>query len=112
MQGLIGEEVVVTVRENCAKNPHYVGDLVQGRETTMNVTNKTRKVNDRKKRLDITILGNAHEPINSRDVFEQVQMTTIQKAKRGERGSTRKRESTFLLISLIVLNAVNPCTIE
>ncbi|GIN63673.1 hypothetical protein J27TS8_36660 [Robertmurraya siralis] len=25
------------------KNSHYVGDLVQGRETTMNVTNKTRK---------------------------------------------------------------------
>ena len=34
-----------TTVKKILKNPHYVGDLVQGRETTMNVTNKTTKVN-------------------------------------------------------------------
>jgi site-specific DNA recombinase len=77
------------------KNPHYVGDLVQGRETTMNVTNKTRKVNDQSEWITIS---DAHEPIISREVFEQVQKLLEQKARRG-RGGTRKRKHLFTNIA-------------
>ncbi|PGT88760.1 recombinase family protein [Bacillus sp. AFS040349] len=77
------------------KNPHYVGDLVQGRETTMNVTNKTRKVNDQSEWITIS---DAHEPIISRDMFEQVQKLLVQKAKRG-RGGTRKKKHLFTNIA-------------
>ncbi|KKB40009.1 MULTISPECIES: recombinase family protein [Bacillaceae] len=77
------------------KNPHYVGDLVQGRETTMNVTNKTRKVNDKSEWITIS---DAHEPIIPRDVFEQVQSLLEQKAKRG-RGGTRKQKHLFTNIA-------------
>ncbi|MGD6796263.1 recombinase family protein [Metabacillus indicus] len=70
------------------QNPHYVGDLVQGRETTMNVTNKTRKVNNRK---EWTTISDAHKPIISREVFEQVQKLLEQKAKRGRGGSRAKK---------------------
>ncbi|MCM3444508.1 recombinase family protein [Metabacillus halosaccharovorans] len=73
------------------KNPHYVGDLVQGRETTMNVTNKTRKVNDQSEWITIS---DAHDPIISREVFEQVQKLLEQKARRG-RGGTRKSKHLF-----------------
>lgn len=77
------------------KNPHYAGDLVQGRETTMNVTNKTRKINDPSEWIIVT---DAHEPIISRDVFEQVQNLLEQKAKRG-RGGTKKRKHLFTNIA-------------
>lgn len=77
------------------KNPHYVGDLVQGRETTMNVTNKTRKVNDR---CEWITISDAHEPIISRDVFEQVQKLLEQKARRG-RGGTRVKKHLFTNIA-------------
>ena len=77
------------------KNPHYAGDLVQGRETTMNVTNKTRKVNDQSEWITIS---NTHEPIISRNMFEQVQSLLEQKAKRG-RGGTRKRKHLFTNIA-------------
>ncbi|MCS0790833.1 recombinase family protein [Cytobacillus firmus] len=77
------------------QNPHYVGDLVQGRETTTNVTNKTRKVNNQK---DWITIHDAHEPIISRDVFEQVQTLLKQKAKRG-RGGTRKKKHLFTNIA-------------
>lgn len=77
------------------QNPHYVGDLVQGRETTLNVTNKTRKVNDQSEWI---IISDVHEPIVSREMFEQVQSLLDQKAKRG-RGGTRKRKHLFTNIA-------------
>ncbi|WP_138417781.1 recombinase family protein [Aquibacillus sediminis] len=77
------------------KNPHYVGDLVQGRETTTNVTNKTRKANDQNEWITIP---NTHEPVISRDVFEQVQKILEQKARRG-RGGTRKEKHLFTNIA-------------
>jgi site-specific DNA recombinase len=67
------------------QNPHYVGDLVQGRETTTNVTNKSRKVNNPK---DWITISDAHIPIISREVFEQVQKLLEQKARRGRCGNT------------------------
>ena len=70
------------------KNHHYVGDLVQGSETTMNVTNKTRKANNPNEWITIS---DTHEPIISRDVFEQVQKLLEQKARRGRDGTRKKK---------------------
>lgn len=51
-------------------NPHYVGDLVQFRETTISVTTKKRrKIN----KEDQIVVENTHEPIIAREVFETVQ---------------------------------------
>ncbi|CAM3951206.1 recombinase family protein [Alkalicoccus chagannorensis] len=72
-------------------NPHYVGDLVQGRETTMNVTNKKRKVSPKK---DWITIPNTHEPLISRETFEQVQKLLEEKAARGQ-GGTRKKVHLF-----------------
>lgn len=57
----------------------------------MNVTNKTRKVNHQSEWITIS---DAHEPIISSNVFEQVQKLLEQKAKRG-RGGTRKLKNLF-----------------
>ena len=43
-------------------NPHYVGDLVQGRTTTVSVTSKRRKNVPKEKQF---IVKHAHEPIIS-----------------------------------------------
>lgn len=51
-------------------NPHYIGDLVQGRTTTVSVTSKKRKKQDKD---DMYIIENTHEAIISRDQFEAVQ---------------------------------------
>ncbi|OIJ16539.1 recombinase family protein [Anaerobacillus alkalidiazotrophicus] len=51
-------------------NPHYVGDLVQNRSTTVSVTSKKRKQVEQENQI---IVKNTHEPIISRDVFDAVQ---------------------------------------
>ncbi|KZE73925.1 recombinase [Paenibacillus jamilae] len=51
-------------------NPHYVGDLVQGRQTTVSVTSKVREEVPRHKQI---IAENAHPFIISREDFEAVQ---------------------------------------
>lgn len=51
-------------------NPHYVGDLVQFRETTISVTTKKRKKVEKDDRV---VVENTHEPIISRQIFETVQ---------------------------------------
>ncbi|MEH7237899.1 recombinase family protein [Bacillus sp. JJ1562] len=51
-------------------NPHYVGDLVLGRETSVSVTSSKRKKVDKEKQI---IHKDAHEPIISREVFDAVQ---------------------------------------
>ena len=52
------------------ENPHYTGDLVQGRSTTKSVTVKSRKYTDPK---DFIIVPNTHEAIISKKDFETVQ---------------------------------------
>ncbi|MFC5530481.1 recombinase family protein [Cohnella yongneupensis] len=52
------------------ENPHYTGDMVQGRQSTISVTNKSRK---NKPETEFIVVKNTHEPIISRDVFESVQ---------------------------------------
>jgi site-specific DNA recombinase len=51
-------------------NPHYVGDLVQNRSTTVSVTSKKRKKVESEKQI---IVSDAHEPIIPRDIFDAVQ---------------------------------------
>lgn len=51
-------------------NPHYTGDLVQGRSSTISVTNKKRKKMDKQ---DLIVHPNKHEAIISREVFNAVQ---------------------------------------
>ena len=52
------------------KNPHYVGDLVQGRTEVRSVIDKTRDDISPEKWI---VIKNAHEPIISREDFEAVQ---------------------------------------
>lgn len=59
-------------------NPHYVGDLVQGRTTTVSVTSKKRK---KQQKDEMYIFENTHEPIISRDMFEAVQNLMKQRKK-------------------------------
>ncbi len=61
-------------------NPHYTGDLVQGRETSISVTNKKRKnlTSD-----SFIVIENAHEPIISKGDFQAVQdLMSARKRKR------------------------------
>ncbi|MBV6715260.1 recombinase family protein [Paenibacillus chitinolyticus] len=51
-------------------NPHYVGDLVQGRQTTVSVTSKVREEVPRDKQI---ITEDSHHAIISRRDFEAVQ---------------------------------------
>ncbi|MDU3275208.1 MAG: recombinase family protein, partial [Varibaculum cambriense] len=51
-------------------NPHYVGDLVQGRQTTISVTSKVREEIPREQQI---VTENAHQAIISREDFEAVQ---------------------------------------
>lgn len=73
------------------QNPHYVGDLVQGRETTLNVTNKKRVfVNEE----DWIIVSNTHEAIISRELFEEAKQLLQAKARKG-RGRTKAPKHLF-----------------
>ncbi|WP_227940008.1 recombinase family protein [Alkalihalobacillus deserti] len=51
-------------------NPHYVGDLVQNRSTTVSVTSKKRRQVERGNQI---IVKDTHEAIIPRDVFDAVQ---------------------------------------
>ncbi|WP_256358482.1 recombinase family protein [Bacillus sp. sid0103] len=51
-------------------NPHYTGDLVQGRSTTRSVTNKSRNENNPE---DYILIPNTHEAIISKEDFNTVQ---------------------------------------
>src|SRR5699024_6305810 len=59
-------------------NPHYTGDLVQGRTTTVSVTSKKRKEQPESKQF---IIRNTHEAIISKDMFEHVQHLMKQRRK-------------------------------
>lgn len=51
-------------------NPHYTGDLVQGRETTRSVTSQSRHSVPAEKQI---VVRNTHAPIISRETFDAVQ---------------------------------------
>lgn len=52
------------------RNPHYVGDLVQGRSKVLSITNKKRVENPEDEWI---IVPDTHEPIITREDFEAVQ---------------------------------------
>jgi len=61
-------------------NPHYLGDLVQGREKTLSVTSNTRR---KMKEEDYIIVANTHPSLISREKFEIVQkMMKLRSKKR------------------------------
>ena len=88
------------------QNPHYVGDLVQGREATLNVTNKKRGF---LKEEDWVVVQNTHEPIILREIFEEAKHLLAMRARRGM--VELKRKNTFLLILLIALIVERICGI-
>ncbi|MYL35537.1 recombinase family protein [Pontibacillus yanchengensis] len=59
-------------------NPHYVGDLVQGRSTTVSVTSKKRKTIEKEQHI---VHKDTHEPIISREVFNAVQRQLKRRSK-------------------------------
>ncbi|MEL3972044.1 recombinase family protein [Rossellomorea oryzaecorticis] len=64
-------------------NPHYVGDLVQGRETTRSVTSTKRDSVPTEKQY---IKKNTHLPIISREEFEAVQAFMKSRKKNRTKG--------------------------
>lgn len=67
------------------QNPHYVGDLVQGRSHAKSVTNKTRETVPEE---DWVVISDAHEPIISREDFEAVQ--SLMKSRSVKRPKMKK----------------------
>lgn len=71
-------------------NPHYVGDLVQGRQTTVSVTSKVRKEIPREKQI---ITENAHQAIISREDFEAVQQ--YMKGRKRQKAKPKAKKHLF-----------------
>lgn len=61
------------------ENPHYTGNLVQQRETTVSVTSKTRIKNPNNK---LIIVKGTHEPIISEESFQLVQDLIVSRAQK------------------------------
>ncbi|MGG2093985.1 recombinase family protein [Bacillus sp. S13(2024)] len=61
------------------ENPHYTGDLVQGRSTTKSVTSKIRDYSDPEKYI---IVPDTHEAIISKKDFETVQQLIASRRKK------------------------------
>lgn len=71
------------------ENPHYTGNLVQQRETTVNVTTDQRKKNDPSKYV---IIENTHDKIISKEDFKVVQQ--LMKERRRKRPYAKKHMFT------------------
>lgn len=72
-------------------NPHYTGDLVQCRETSKDLSEKTRKKVSKDKQI---IVKNTHEAIISKADFNRVQ-EIINKRKRKGVGKQRPQKHLF-----------------
>lgn len=55
---------------NILENPHYTGDLVQGRQTTASVTSYERK---EKEKSEYIVVKGKHEAIVSHELFDNIQ---------------------------------------
>ncbi|OIJ16506.1 recombinase family protein [Anaerobacillus alkalidiazotrophicus] len=75
------------------KNPHYIGDLVQGRSTTKSVTDKGREIINQQNHI---VVSHTHEPLIDREDFEAVQ--SMMKS----RYVKRPKAKTHLFTNLIV----------
>ncbi|EFV71676.1 resolvase domain-containing protein [Bacillus sp. BT1B_CT2] len=61
------------------ENPHYIGNLVQQRETSINVTTEKRKKNDPS---HFVVIENTHEPIISKKDFHVVQQIIAERKRK------------------------------
>lgn len=73
------------------QNQHYVGDLVQCRETRVSITSKKRKTLPRDQWI---VVKDTHEPIISREDFEKTQELIQSKQKKG-RGKIKAQKHLF-----------------
>ncbi|AIQ62562.1 recombinase [Paenibacillus stellifer] len=75
-------------------NPHYVGDLVQGRQTTVSVTSKVREEIPKDKQI---ITEDAHSAIITREDFEAVQQYMEARKQQKEKPKAKKHLFTNYL---------------
>ena len=75
------------------ENPHFIGDLVQGRSTTKNVTSTKRNIVSNK---DLITVKNTHEPIISKDNFNAVQQLISSRRRK------RPAQSTHLFSNILI----------
>jgi len=84
------------------ENPHYIGSLVQGRQSTISVTNKSRK---EKPKDEYIIVKDTHEAIISKDVFETVQQMIAferdKKAQSNPNKNSRSHQNVHLFTGVI-----------
>ncbi len=73
------------------ENPSYVGDMVQNKRTSISVTMKKFKVNEKK---DWIVVPNVHEPIVTREVYEHVNKILESEVKKG-RGKLKATTHLF-----------------
>ncbi|CAH1213205.1 hypothetical protein PAECIP111893_03647 [Paenibacillus plantiphilus] len=71
-------------------NPHYVGELVQGRQTTVSVTSKVREEIPREMQI---ITENAHQALISREDFEAVQQ--YMKGRKRQQAKPKAKKHLF-----------------
>lgn len=84
------------------ENPHYCGNLVQGRSSTVSVTSTHRHENPKAEHI---VKEKTHEAIISKDVFESVQqMFTFNREKRAQSNpnvGSRPHENVHLFTGVI-----------
>lgn len=83
------------------ENPHYTGDMVQGRETTISVTNKARRG---KSETEFIVVKNTHEAIISHEVFDTVQQLIASNRRRSPDNpdvSSRPHQNVHLFTGVI-----------
>ncbi|SFL21026.1 Site-specific DNA recombinase [Paenibacillus sp. 1_12] len=84
------------------ENPHYCGDLVQGRSSTVSVTSTQRHKNPKTEHI---VKEKTHEAIISKDVFDSVQqMIAFNRKKKSQSNpnvSSRPHENVHLFTGVI-----------
>jgi site-specific DNA recombinase len=83
------------------ENPHYAGNLVQNRSSTISVTNKKRNLNTEDRYI---VVENTHEAIISKEMFESVQALIESRRKKSVDNpevSSRPHENVHLFTGVI-----------
>lgn len=83
------------------ENPHYTGNMVQGRESTISVTNKARRIRDEN---EFIVVKETHESIIASNVFETVQQLIAFNRRRSfaySEVSSRPHQNVHLFTGII-----------
>ena len=75
------------------ENPHFIGNLVQGRTTTKSVTSTKRNTASNE---DLIIIENTHEAIISKDEFNAVQQLISSRRRK------RPAQSTHIFSNILI----------